>query len=332
MEYGIGNQESGTVKKWHRVVYLIVLFVLIVAVGILGFFAYQTNQNFEKLSSDLKTELKETQGDLDFTIDAWENKIAKLREEGYVEVDDFSDISQNVLAATVAVAKKQDLQNFGSGELTALAEDLATGFGSGFLVSAEGLIVTARHVVDAIGDQIAVRTSKGQVLSAEVVARHDTADVALLKIGGSDHPFIALGYFENFKAGEQVGLSGFSSGFTKPLIHRGVVSAKGQAAGAQIFTVNAFINQGNSGGPVFSVITGRVLGVINARKRDVSSEKFLDRDQFSSGVSLGGRDPIQTSVDLYNETLKIVGEVSQIGIGFAASIDEARELINSYKK
>lgn len=332
MKYGIGNNESGIQKKRHHVVNLIVFVVLLVALGILGFFTYQTNQNFKKLNSDLKAELKQTQNDLDFKIDQWDNKIVKLREEGYVELDDFSDISKNVLAATVAVASKQDLQNFGSGELTAPAEDLATGFGSGFLVSSDGLVVTAKHVLDAIGDEVAVRTSNGQILSAEVVARHDTADVALLKIGGSDYPFIALGYFENFEAGEQVGLSGFSSGFTKPLIHRGVVSAKGLVSGVQIFTVNAFINQGNSGGPIFSAITGRVLGVINARKRDVSSEKFLDREQFSSGVSLGGRDPIQTSVDLYNETLKVVGEVSQIGIGFAASIDEARELINGYNR
>lgn len=304
-------------------------------------FSYVNTVNNDRIKQELVDAIEvfnekygEIYSDLDSKIDRWDGKISKLKEQGYVEEDDFSDISKKILSASVLVASSQDIAAVSdSGDVILLKEESIEtgGAGTGFLINKDGYIVTAKHVVDAIGSEnIIVKTFAGGQYRPRVVLLDEKYDLAMLKIEGENHPFVQLGYFDNFDVGEEIGFVGYSmnAGVATPLVYRGVVSVKGiDLNGSKIFTVNAFVNKGNSGGPVFSVRSGRVLGMLSARQRDASSERFITLPpNYKSAFILGGIDPVKFNVELYNKTVKIVGDVSQVGIGIAYSLDIIREL------
>lgn len=294
----------------------------------------QLSQDISVVRDELIEKHDQAYTDLDSKIDRWDNRIATLKKEGYVEMDDFSDYSNRILAATVLVAHASDVAQLSeAGKIVILKEGtFESGVGTGFFVHPDGYIVTAKHVIDAIGAKnVVVRLFSDKFRRAQVVTVDSAADMALLKIEGTQFPFVELGYFENFDIGEEIGFAGYSlnAEVSKPLIHRGVVSVRGvDANGTKLFTVNAFVNKGNSGGPVFSAKTGRVLGMISARQRDTSSERFISLpSNYQSSFLLGGVDPVQFNVELYNKTVKLVGDVSQVGIGVVYAIDAVRQFM-----
>lgn len=308
-------------------------FLVIFTAFLVLFFSYSNSRKVRQELSTTKAELQEKQersfAQLDSKLERLENQTLKLKEQGYVEADDFSDVSKRVLEATVLVANsKETAQLSPSGEvITIKEENVKGGGGTGFFINSDGMVATAKHVVEAIGqDNLVVRLpSSGKQYQAQVIASHDKSDVAILKINASNTPFVEVGYYENTQVGEDIGFVGFAleAGLQKPLIHRGIISAKGvDLSGEKIVTINAFVNKGNSGGPVFSAKTGRVLGVLSARQRDVASNQFISLPPgYSSGFSLGGVDPLKLSVDLYNQTLGVVGDIAQVGIGIAYPMD-----------
>lgn len=311
-------------------VFLMGIVVLVVSLAS----ASSTKKQIAEAKKQMQDQLAETNSKLDSKIERLENLTLKLKEQGYVEKDEFGDLANRILAAVVLVTStKESIALSPTGEITTTREfDPEGSSGSGFLVRSDGLVATARHVVEAIGpDNLVVVLPSGQKLNAAVVATDKAADVALIKIEGRNYPALELGQFENLNTGDEVGLAGFalSAGITKPLVHRGVVSAKGTDQGnAKIFTINAFINRGNSGGPVFSAKTGRVIGVIAARQRDKTSEKIITLPPgYSPSVTFGGTDPVRLTIELYNKTLGIVGDVSQVGIGIAYSTDALSALL-----
>ena len=82
------------------------------------------------------------------------------------------------------------------------------------------------------------------------------------------------------------------------------------------------MNPGNSGGPLFLERTGQVIGLVNARQTaDVKERMIKLPSDYKSGISLGNVDPIRLSVETYNKNLELIGDVSQFGIGFAASAE-----------
>ena len=272
----------------------------------------------EERTAGTLTRLTEKYTEVDKNTDQLENRITKLKQEGFVEVADFSDVSLQVIASIVRISSSS--QDKG-------AEDF---LGTGFLISTNGYLVTAKHVVDAIGaDNILVTTLFGDTYQPELISADSDADIALLKIPGSNYPNVSFGYFENISIGDDIGLIGFNKGFAKPLVFRGVISGKGtDAVGGKVFSVNAFINKGNSGGPVFSAKTGRVLGVLRSRQLNIQEDRFIILPpDYTPAFAIGSLDPVRLNVDLYNETLKVIGDVSQVGIGFATAIDTVRELV-----
>lgn len=286
-----------------------------------------TNERLSQKQNELFAEL-------DSKLERLEKQIVTLKEQGYVEAEEFPAQAKKILETTVLVANSKEISRLSpAGEVIIVKEqDLGGGAGTGFFISADGLIVTAKHVVDTIGaENLVVRLiSSGKQYEAHVVAKDDKSDVAVVKAKGQNFPFVEIGYSENLEVGEEIGFIGFapSVGLARPMVHNGVISAQGtDQKGAKVFTINAFVNKGNSGGPVFSAKTGRVLGMLSARQRDVSSEQFYQLPaNYSSGFSLGGVDPLKLSVDLYNQTLKVVGDVSQVGIGVVYSLDAVRSL------
>ena len=138
--------------------------------------------------------------------------------------------------------------------------------GSGFIINANGTIVTNNHVVkDA--KSVSVTMSDGTELPAKIIGRDPRSDLAVLKVDAKKPlPFIQLGDSAKVRPGEWVVAMGnpFGLGGT---VTAGIVSAQGRDIGEgpydQFIQIDAPINQGNSGGPLFTQ-DGKVIGVNSA--------------------------------------------------------------------
>jgi serine protease Do len=138
--------------------------------------------------------------------------------------------------------------------------------GSGFIINANGTIVTNNHVVKG-AKSVSVTLDDGTVLPAHVVGRDLRTDIAVLKIdAGHPLPYIQLGNSADVKPGQWVVAMGnpFGLGGT---VTAGIVSAISRDIGDgpydQFIQIDAPINQGNSGGPLFTQ-DGKVIGMNTA--------------------------------------------------------------------
>ncbi len=138
--------------------------------------------------------------------------------------------------------------------------------GSGFIIDAEGHVVTNAHVVDG-ADEVHVKLADDREYDAKVVGRDARLDLAVLALeGAKDLPAASLGKSESLRVGEYVVAIGnpFGLGHT---VTMGIVSAKGRSIGAgpydDFIQTDASINPGNSGGPLFD-LQGRVIGINSA--------------------------------------------------------------------
>ena len=141
----------------------------------------------------------------------------------------------------------------------------ARSMGSGFIISADGYLLTNHHVVDR-ADEITVRLNDHREFVAEVVGADKQSDLALLKIDASDLPTLQFGDSDNVKVGEWAVAIGspFGLDYTASV---GIISAIGRSIPSDSGTnyvpflqSDVSINPGNSGGPLFN-LEGEVIGV-----------------------------------------------------------------------
>ena len=211
--------------------------------------------------------------------------------------------------------------------------------GTGFIFDEErGFIGTAYHVVEncAPGTQILILKDNG-LHNATIVAFDINADVALLQTEPLGTTSLVLGNYTDGLEGMETIFTGFPLEFDFPITHKGIISSKTQIKYSanrnpvDIFTVNAFVNRGNSGGPLiaFEGENGiKVIGIINARIDINLQAQLLHLPQnYAPGMTIGGVDPIGLSVETYNRALALIGDVGQVGIGFSSSIDYLNNLI-----
>jgi serine protease Do len=151
-------------------------------------------------------------------------------------------------------------------------------FGSGVVISAEGKILTAAHVVQA-ADQICVEFFDGQLIPARVIATSPSADVALVQVERvpTNAVVSAIGDSNKVDVGDQIFIIGAPYGLSHSLTV-GHVSARyapnsvSLRAGAELLQTDAAINSGNSGSPMFN-LKGEVIGVVtNILSRSGGSE------------------------------------------------------------
>lgn len=141
------------------------------------------------------------------------------------------------------------------------------GAGSGFFISADGFIVTNNHVVED-ATKITVKLADGREIDATVVGRDEETDLAVIKVDGSDYPFVTFEESAQPRVGDWVVAVGnpFGLGGTATA---GIVSALGRGSldsrtpYTDYIQIDAAINTGNSGGPTFDIY-GRVIGVNSA--------------------------------------------------------------------
>ncbi|HEX5338732.1 MAG TPA: DegQ family serine endoprotease [Gallionella sp.] len=134
--------------------------------------------------------------------------------------------------------------------------------GSGFIVSADGYVLTNAHVVED-ADEVTVRLTDQRELKAKVVGTDRRSDIALLKIPAKDLPVVNIGDSSKLEVGEWVVAIGSPFGFTNS-VSQGIVSAKGRSLPGENFVpfiqTDVPVNPGNSGGPLFNM-NGEVVGI-----------------------------------------------------------------------
>jgi serine protease Do len=134
--------------------------------------------------------------------------------------------------------------------------------GSGFILSADGYILTNAHVVDE-ASEVSVKLTDKREFKAKVVGTDKRTDVALLKIEATGLPKVTIGDPEKLKVGEWVAAIGKPFGLENT-ITAGIVSAKGRELPNEnlvsYIQTDVPINPGNSGGPLFN-LKGEVVGV-----------------------------------------------------------------------
>src|SRR3954465_792700 len=151
--------------------------------------------------------------------------------------------------------------------------DIEQGSGSGFVISADGYILTNNHVVEG-AEQVTVRLLDRREFKAKVIGTDANTDVAVLKIDAKGLQPVALGNSDDARVGEWVLAIGnpLGEGLTFT-VTSGIVSAKGRALQGlpgrgqgsiqDFIQTDAAINPGNSGGPLVSV-RGEVIGINSA--------------------------------------------------------------------
>jgi serine protease Do len=136
------------------------------------------------------------------------------------------------------------------------------GVGSGFIATADGIILTNAHVVDD-ADEVTVRLTDKREFKAKVLGSDKMTDVAVLKIDAKDLPVVKIGDPQATRVGEWVVAIGTPFGLDNT-VTSGIVSAKSRSlpgdAAVPFIQTDAAVNPGNSGGPLFDA-GGRVIGI-----------------------------------------------------------------------
>ena len=134
--------------------------------------------------------------------------------------------------------------------------------GAGFIISADGHIVTNNHVIEN-AERILIEFRDGTRLDAEIIGIDPKTDIALLKVDAADPlPFVEFGDSDDARVGDWVLAIGNPLGQSFS-VSAGIISARGRAlqgAYDDYIQTDAAINRGNSGGPLFN-LDGEVIGV-----------------------------------------------------------------------
>ncbi len=141
----------------------------------------------------------------------------------------------------------------------------AQALGSGFIISADGYIVTNNHVIEG-ADEITVITQDSTEMKAKLIGTDPQTDIAVLKVEGRNLPFVSFGDSETARVGDWVVAIGNPFGFGGT-VTKGIISARSRDIGSgpydDYIQTDAPINRGNSGGPLFN-LQGEVIGVNTA--------------------------------------------------------------------
>jgi serine protease Do len=136
------------------------------------------------------------------------------------------------------------------------------GAGSGFIVSADGYILTNTHVVSN-ADEVTVRLTDRREFLAKVIGADERTDVAVIKINATNLPTVRLGDPQKIKPGQWVLAIGSPFGFENSAT-AGIISATSRSLPSDNYVpfiqTDVAVNPGNSGGPLFNM-AGEVIGI-----------------------------------------------------------------------
>ena len=206
----------------------------------------------------------------------------------------LADVIDSVMPSVVSITTTQYAQRAGT--------EVASGYGSGFVYSADGLIATNNHVVEGT-DNVSVKLHDGSTYPAEVVGGDSLSDVALLKIEAEGLSHVAVGDSDAIAVGEGCIAIGNPLGELTFTMTGGYVSALPREINISgkpisMFQTDAAINAGNSGGPLFDM-AGNVIGITSAKISGITG----------SGASIEG---VGFAIPI-NEALRVVYDLQEYG-------------------
>ena len=181
-------------------------------------------------------------------------------------------------------------------------EETPRGVGSGFILTADGYIMTNAHVVDGADEVIVTLTDKRE-FKAKIIGADKRTDVAVVKIEATGLPAVKIGDTNRIRAGEWVMAIGSPFGLENT-VTAGIVSAKQRDTGDYLpfIQTDVAINPGNSGGPLINM-RGEVIGINN---------QIYSRSGGSMGISFAI--PIDEAMRV-SDQLRSSGRVSRGRIG-----------------
>ena len=259
-------------RFWQRpILKMVILTIFISSVfgslaGLITFYYFQ-EKNILPLEKEIyKTEIKEE------IIKEEPLTLLIIKEQAVM------DVVKKASPAVVSIVATRDLPVFISpfdfGFPTRREERREVGWGSGFIVSKDGLILTNRHVVEDERADYTVVLNDGREFKAEIIARDRTQDLAVLRIRAEEPlPVVKLGNSNDLLLGQTVIAIGNVLGEFQNSVSKGVVSGLGRTVTAHggglvmrmenIIQTDAAINPGNSGGPLLN-LRSEVVGINTA--------------------------------------------------------------------
>ncbi|MBI1965318.1 MAG: DegQ family serine endoprotease [Betaproteobacteria bacterium] len=190
--------------------------------------------------------------------------------------------------------------------------------GSGFIISADGYILTNAHVVDA-ADEVTVKLNDKREFKAKVIGADRRTDIALIKIDAGGLPAVRFGDPGKLRVGEWVLAIGSPFGFENT-VTAGIVSAKGRSLPQENYVpfiqTDVAVNPGNSGGPLFNM-RGEVVGI---------NSQIYSRTGGFMGLSFAI--PIDVANDIAQQ-LRTSGKVTRGRIGVVIQ-PLTKELVESF--
>ena len=182
--------------------------------------------------------------------------------------------------------------------------DNEVNFGSGFIISEDGFVLTNAHVIKGM-NRIKVTLNDKREYPAKLIGLDEKSDVALLKIEAKNLPVAKIGNPSELKSGEWVAAIGAPFGFENS-VTAGIVSAKNRTLPDETYTpfiqTDVAINPGNSGGPLFN-LKGQVVGI---------NSQIYSRSGGFMGISFAI--PIDVAMNVA-EQLKATGKVQRAQLG-----------------
>jgi len=190
--------------------------------------------------------------------------------------------------------------------------------GSGFIISADGYVLTNAHVVQD-ADEITVSLTDKRKLIAKVIGSDRKTDVALIKIEATGLQPVKMGDADKLKVGEWVVAIGSPFGF-ESTVTKGIVSAKGRSLPQETLVpfiqTDVPINPGNSGGPLFNM-KGEVIGI---------NSQIYSRTGGFMGLSFAI--PIDVALDV-SKQLRETGHVTRGWLGVVIQ-DVTQDIADSF--
>jgi serine protease Do len=206
----------------------------------------------------------------------------------------------------------------GGGDQSPSPDDDDQATGSGFIIGADGYILTNSHVVEG-ADEILVRLSDRREFAARVIGRDKRSDIALLKVDATGLPVAHFGSPAALRVGDWVLAIGSPFGF-ESTVTAGIVSAKGRSLPDETLVpfiqTDVAINPGNSGGPLFN-LKGEVVGI---------NSQIYSRSGGFMGISFSI--PIDVALDVQQQ-LRQYGRVRRGRIGVVIQ-DVSRDVADSF--
>ncbi|HJY98309.1 MAG TPA: trypsin-like peptidase domain-containing protein [Patescibacteria group bacterium] len=187
-------------------------------------------------------------------------------------VDVVSEVGPSVVTISAIAPARRIIQLSPFGDIEqGTTEETPKDIGTGFVVSADGLIVTNKHVVANADISYKVSTSDGNTFDVGEISRDPSNDIAIIKIDAENLKPVELGDSSNLKVGQFVIAIGTALGEFRNTVTTGVISGLGRGIDANGFSgyverldnviqTDAAINPGNSGGPLLNS-AGEVIGV-----------------------------------------------------------------------